>query len=76
MQYYKEIASENKRVTIKQFVNQGIGERTIRGVIRRHEVRRKIHYKEIPGRLPTVATLKNKEKISNAYKDNPNLSVR
>jgi hypothetical protein len=26
------------RVTIKQFVNQGIGERIIRGVIQRYEV--------------------------------------
>jgi transposase len=74
--FYKEIAAENKRVTIKQFVNQGIGERTIRKVIQRYETRGKIDYKEIPGRPPTVATPKNKEKISNAYKKNPNLSVR
>jgi hypothetical protein len=37
VQFYEEIAAENKRVTIKQFVNQGIGERTIRGVIQRYE---------------------------------------
>jgi uncharacterized membrane protein len=68
--FYKEIVAENKRV------NQSIGERTTRGVIQRYETRRKIDYKEIPGRSLTVATPKNKEKISNAYENNLNLSVR
>jgi hypothetical protein len=45
VQFYKEITAENKRVTIKQFVNQVIGERTIRGVIQRYEARGKIDFK-------------------------------
>lgn len=68
--------NKDKKKTYEHFMDEGMSKKTVYHIIRRHEQRGEVTFKKPTGRRVTVCTPEMFEKLSNIFKQNPDLSCR
>ena len=74
--FYEHVVHKDKSKTVNHCVSQGKARRTIYAIIQRDEETGDTKYRKPSGRPVSQATPKNVKKIEQAFKNNPNVSVR
>jgi len=74
--YYEDAAHRDRKKTYQYFTSQGIAKMTICRILQRYDARGTAIYKKHEGRTATVLTSKVVNQVDQAYKRDPNLSVR